>query len=75
MTHQLVVSLSISHSILLSCYFTDLYIVTLPEEGGAAATVEAAVPPSNYNENENSEEGAGENFVSIFPSFYYATMV
>ena len=47
----------------------------LLEEGGTTATVDTVLLPSNYNENENSEEGAGENFVSIFPSFYYATMV
>ena len=29
------------------------------EEGGTEATVEASVPPSSSNVNENSEEGAG----------------
>ena len=41
----------------------------MPEEGGTAAALEGAVPPSNSNanENENLEEGSGENFVSLFP--------
>ena len=43
----------------LSCYCTDLEIVTFPDEGGILATVEAAVSSSYSNENENSEEGAG----------------
>ena len=46
-----------------SCYCTDIERVTLPEEGGTAATVESGVPPYSSNESENSEEGAG--FIDI----------
>ena len=37
----------------LSCYCIDLERVTFLEEGGTAATVEASVPPSNLNANDN----------------------
>ena len=61
----------------LSFYFTYLDRVTLPEDGGTAATLEGAVPLSkfNTNENENVEEVSGENCVSLFPLFYYATIL
>ena len=51
--------------------------MVLPEEGVTSATLEAAVPPSNSNakENESAEEESGENFVSLSPPFYYATML
>ena len=65
-------SIYLSPSILLSCYCTYLERLTFMEEGGTSETI---VPPSNSNENENSEEGSGENFVSLFPPFYYATVL
>ena len=54
----------------LSCYFTYLDRVTLPEDVGTVATLEGAVPPYNFNanENENVEEVSGENCVSLFSS-------
>ena len=75
MTHQFVVYLSFPTSTPLSCYCKGLEIVTFMEEGGTASTVESSVPSSNSNENENLGEEAGDNFVSLLPPFYYATMI
>ena len=68
-THTLSISLSPFLLLLYRTRESNVYGI------GRDCSNSRSISPYNSNENENSEEGAGENFVSLLPLFYYATML